>query len=79
MRNSQLSNQECVIACISGNLVSQLRILICPLPVLYRIYLILNGKEIMYRSLKLKKNYLYMENNTLWKKKKIMGYFNWPS
>lgn len=55
MRNRQLSNQECVIECISGNLVSQLRIPICPLPVLYRIYSILNGKEIIYRSLKLKK------------------------
>lgn len=75
MRNRQLSNQECVIECISGNLVSQLRIPICPLPVLYRIYSLLNGKEIIYRSLKLKKKYLYMENNTLWKKKKIMGYF----
>lgn len=59
MRNRQLFNQECVIECISGNLVSQLRIPICPLPVLYRIYSILNGKEIIYRSLKLKKKNIY--------------------
>lgn len=59
MRKRQLSNQECVIECISGNLVSQLRIPICPLPVLYRIYSILNGKEIIYRSLKLKKIFIH--------------------